>query len=118
MSPSDDTGTRFAITVDAIAPAVPEQVCQLLRTAVENLAAALEDAPATPLRAVQVMSQAQRHQLLHEWSGTEAAVPAVTAPELFAARVAAGPDAMAVACGDAMLTYAELDARADRMAPS
>ena len=47
-----------------------------------------------------------------EWNDTAAQVPGATLPELFAAQAARVPDAVAVACGDARLTYAELDARA------
>ena len=37
-------------------------------------------------------------------------------PELFAEQVAARPDAVAVECEDAAITYGELDARANRLA--
>ncbi|TMZ66158.1 non-ribosomal peptide synthetase, partial [Klebsiella pneumoniae] len=65
-------------------------------------------------------SQAQRALLLGEYSGAGVpAVPGELVPELFAAAVARTPDAPAVLArdtGDGVLTYAQLDARVNRMA--
>ncbi|SDM61226.1 non-ribosomal peptide synthetase [Allokutzneria albata] len=52
----------------------------------------------------------------HEWEQTARAVPARTFPELFEAQVARSPNALAVLDGDLRLTYAELNARANRLA--
>ena len=41
---------------------------------------------------------------------------ALTVPELFAVQARRGPDAVAVVCRDAVVTYAELDAAANRVA--
>ena len=43
-------------------------------------------------------------------------VAAVTVPGLFAAQVARAADAVALVCGDACVSYGELDAAADRLA--
>ncbi|HEY6309535.1 MAG TPA: amino acid adenylation domain-containing protein [Streptosporangiaceae bacterium] len=112
----DDTGTGFALTVDAVSPASAEQVCALLNTAIENLVGALETAPDMPLHALEVLSQSERCELLTEWNDTAADVPARTAAELVAAQAMRTPDAVAVMCGDEQLSYAELDVRADRLA--
>ncbi|MFF9347258.1 amino acid adenylation domain-containing protein, partial [Streptomyces sp. NPDC014734] len=50
------------------------------------------------------------------WNDTQREVPVASLHELFAQQVARTPDAVAVLCGDDRLTYAELDARADRLA--
>jgi non-ribosomal peptide synthetase component F len=112
----DDTGDGFGIAVDATAPASPQQVCALLDTCLANLAAALEDAPTTPLRQVQVLGEAERAEVVSAWNDTGHQVPEGTVPELFAAQVGRVPDAVAVACDGVCLSYAELDARASRLA--
>ncbi|AVT28964.1 non-ribosomal peptide synthetase [Plantactinospora sp. BC1] len=58
----------------------------------------------------------ERHRILVEWNATVRPAPPATWPELFAGQVRRAPDAVAVVCEDVELTYAELDARADRLA--
>jgi amino acid adenylation domain-containing protein len=112
----DDTGTGFVLIVGAVAPADPRHVCALVRAAMQSLVAALDQAPDTPLRQVQVLVAAERDQILAGWSGTAAEVPDAIMPELAAQQAAQTPDAVAVACGDRRMTYAELEARANRLA--
>ncbi len=112
----DDTGTGFAVTVDAVAPVSPGQVSGLLQTALQNLAGALERDPSTPLRALGVLAEQERRQVLAWWNQTQRAVPAVTVPAAFEARAAAGPDAVAVVRSGSCLSYAELNRRANRLA--
>ncbi len=112
----DDSGTGFAITVDAVAPADPAQVCGLLQTATAHLVTALEGDPAAPLRVVQVLSEDERGQVLAGWNATVVAVPTGGVDELVAARAAACPDAVAVTCGLTWLTYREVEQRAEALA--
>jgi amino acid adenylation domain-containing protein len=112
----DDTGTAFALTADTAAPADPGQVCALLHTAVRGLVTALQTAPGSTLRQIEVLDAAGREQILQGWNDTAAAIPDGTVPELFAAQAARTPDATAVACGDLRVTYAELTARAGQLA--
>src|SRR6185437_8205458 len=93
----DDTGTRFALTAEVVAPGDPQRVCALLHTALGSLVTALEDAPGTSLRQVRVLDEEERAQVLTGWNDTAAAVPAGTVPELFGAQAARTPDAVAVA---------------------
>jgi amino acid adenylation domain-containing protein len=62
-----------------------------------------------------LLTTAER-QALAEWSETTRDVPQATLPELFEAQAARVPGALAVACGDVALSYAELDERAGRLA--
>jgi amino acid adenylation domain-containing protein/non-ribosomal peptide synthase protein (TIGR01720 family) len=84
-----------------------------------RLVRVLDRVAADPLQRVseiEMLDPAERWQLAVGWNDTVQTVPTVTLPELFEARVADAPDAVAVACGDAMLTYAGLDAAASRLA--
>ena len=67
---------------------------------------------------MRVLDEAERDQVLEGWNDTAAPVApdAAMVPELIAARAAAAPDAVAVVCGDAVLSYGELAARAARLA--
>jgi amino acid adenylation domain-containing protein len=58
----------------------------------------------------------ERRRVLTEWNDTWSDLPVRTLPELFAAQVAARPDAPAVIDDRGALSYAELDARANRLA--
>ena len=64
-----------------------------------------------------LLGDAERHQLLVEWNATEADYPRdKCVHELFEAQAARTPDAIAVVHEDAQLTYAELNAKANRLA--
>ncbi|MFD3938771.1 amino acid adenylation domain-containing protein [Streptomyces sp. NPDC058611] len=72
--------------------------------------------PGAVVAAIGVLTDEEREQVLHRWNDTAAALPAATVPELFAARAAEAPDAVAVASDGQVLTYGELDGRANRLA--
>ncbi|MFI0858647.1 amino acid adenylation domain-containing protein, partial [Streptomyces sp. NPDC021098] len=112
----DDTGIGFRLSVQAGHPVDPDVVCGLLHTAVENLIGAAEGALQTSLDRIPVLDDRQHEQLLTAWNDTGRDVPAGTLPELFEAQVARTPDAVAVVHAGESLTYAELNARANRLA--
>ncbi|WNM31447.1 amino acid adenylation domain-containing protein [Streptomyces sp. Li-HN-5-11] len=117
----DDDGDAIGLAVDAVSPIDPVAVGGLVRTAVEGVVSALEVAldggPQAPLSAVEVLDDAERGRVLTEWTGAPAAeAEQSTLPVLFEAQVARTPDAVAVVSGCVELSYAELDARANRLA--
>ncbi|MEV4258359.1 amino acid adenylation domain-containing protein, partial [Spirillospora sp. NPDC049652] len=65
---------------------------------------------------LEVLSADERNRLVVGWNDTVRDVTAASVPDLFAAQVVKSPDAMAVEYGDIRWTYAELDARSNRVA--
>ncbi|WP_241265745.1 non-ribosomal peptide synthetase [Streptomyces boncukensis] len=73
--------------------------------------------PERPISGIDILSEGERRLL--EGSGqapAEERGPGATIPDLFQARVRAGPDASAVVADGTTLTYAQLNARANRVA--
>src|SRR6185437_13134708 len=116
----DDEAGGFGLVVDAVEPADPQAVAAMLHTALHGLVMALEDAldggQQTPLCAVGVLDPAGQHRLLVEWNDTAARTPPAAVPEAIAGQVARAPDAVAVTSAGESVSYAELDARAGRLA--
>ncbi len=82
-----------------------------------RLAAAAVADPDRRLSALPVLSPAERHQMAVEWNDTAVDRPAGwTIHGLFAAQAERTPDAVAVVCGDAEMTYAELARQGRRVA--
>ncbi|MFC4592531.1 non-ribosomal peptide synthetase, partial [Sphaerisporangium corydalis] len=72
--------------------------------------------PETPAPELPYWPAAERDLILSTWSGAGPEFTGGPVHELVAARAAASPSAVAVSCAGAELTYAELDARANRVA--
>ncbi|MBP2478951.1 amino acid adenylation domain-containing protein/non-ribosomal peptide synthase protein (TIGR01720 family) [Crossiella equi] len=81
-----------------------------------HVLAEVAEAPQRRLSQLGLLTEADRANLLDTWNGTPRQTPATTVVELFDAQVAAHPDAVAVVADGEQLTYAELDARARRVA--
>ncbi|WP_033287826.1 non-ribosomal peptide synthase/polyketide synthase [Amycolatopsis jejuensis] len=72
--------------------------------------------PDRPVAAIDLLTEAEREQVLIEFGTSPAEAPEASWPAAFAEVVVRQPDAIAVVCEDVRLTYAELDAAADRVA--
>ncbi|HEX2077236.1 MAG TPA: amino acid adenylation domain-containing protein, partial [Longimicrobium sp.] len=84
-----------------------------LRRVLEEMAA--DDAK--PVDRLDLLPAAERRMVVEEWNATDAALPAgACVHELFEARAERTPDATAVVFAGGHLTYAELNARANRLA--
>lgn len=74
-------------------------------------------APEQPLRRMEMLTASERRRLLIEWNQTQNSYPREAAlQQLFERQVERTPDAIALVCGGERLTYAELNARANRLA--
>uniref|UniRef100_UPI00062532BD non-ribosomal peptide synthetase n=1 Tax=Streptomyces odonnellii TaxID=1417980 RepID=UPI00062532BD len=72
--------------------------------------------PGAPVGALDPLLPAERQALERENTATREPVPDETVADLLAAQAARTPDATALVFGTRTLTYAELDARCDRLA--
>ena len=67
-------------------------------------------------RGVAGLTPAERRRVLEDWNDTARVIPEVTLPELFEAQAARTPDAAAVVFEGSWVSYAGLNARANRLA--
>ncbi|TQF01517.1 amino acid adenylation domain-containing protein [Kitasatospora acidiphila] len=107
-------GLRGALvaSADLFEPETAERLATGLARVLEQLLAA----PQERLSTVRVLDGSERQQILTAWNDTAAVVPDTTLAESFAAQAARTPDAVAVVFDGVRVSYAELDARANRLA--
>jgi amino acid adenylation domain-containing protein len=92
-----------------------ETVARLARQFATLLASALEN-PAARVRELALLTAGEEQELLQRWNQTAADYPALCLQQWFEAQAARTPSALAVRCGDAALSYGELNARANQLA--
>ena len=102
----------MSYNTDLFDPATIEQMAQRLQILLTGIA---EDAD-RPVGELPWMSDTERHQVLSGWNDTDQVVVPATLAGLFEAQVARTPDATAVVFEGGELSFAELDARANRLA--
>ncbi|MBZ4319203.1 non-ribosomal peptide synthetase [Streptomyces huiliensis] len=93
----------------------PETIDGLLRR-FANLLDGLLAEPDAPVRRAPLLDAAERRRVLEEWNATGHAFPDASLGELFERQAARTPDATALVADGEEITYAALDARADRLA--
>ncbi|HLO03729.1 MAG TPA: amino acid adenylation domain-containing protein, partial [Symbiobacteriaceae bacterium] len=83
----------------------------------QTLLVAMAANPDQPVGALPLLTEAEREQVLGAWSRTEALPSeALCIHDLFEAQVAQQPEVVAVQFADGLLTYAQLNERANRLA--
>ncbi|WP_143281750.1 non-ribosomal peptide synthetase, partial [Caballeronia cordobensis] len=113
----DDDGNSLALNAQVVAPIAPERVCGYMQQALESLVQALESAPDTPVGKLDILPRDEHILLLERFNDTAASIADHRCiHQFFEAQAARNPDATAVVLDDTSLTYAALNARANRLA--
>ncbi|MFJ4834529.1 amino acid adenylation domain-containing protein, partial [Streptomyces sp. NPDC088747] len=110
-TPAGLTG-RITYATDLFDPASVEAIVRRFLMVLERVTAD----PSVPLSRVDVLDAAERERILSGWNDSTQEVPPTTLAELFEAQVTRTPDATAVVSDGTEMTYAELNARANRLA--
>ncbi|WP_196279298.1 non-ribosomal peptide synthetase [Catellatospora vulcania] len=105
-----DGSLEYAIDLfdDDTARVLVDRVLRVLHNALS--------APGDPIGALGILGAQERELLLHRWNDTSHTVPADCLPDLFEAQARATPGAVAVVHEGGQLTFAELNAQANRLA--
>ncbi|HVR07865.1 MAG TPA: amino acid adenylation domain-containing protein, partial [Thermoanaerobaculia bacterium] len=112
-----DSGETLAGTVEYSTDLFDRTTVARLAGQLLQLLAAAAAAPAARLAGLELLTAAERHQLLREWNDTAAVFPGATLlHQFFAAAAARSPAAIAAVCAGQELTYQDLAARASRLA--
>lgn len=82
----------------------------------QNLLEVASANPDTTISALRILTDSERRQLLFAWNKAQKAIPDVVIHQLFERQVIETPDATAVIFDGGRTTYAELNARANKVA--
>jgi amino acid adenylation domain-containing protein len=113
----DDYGDGFGVTTEIDRSVDARRICGFVLQALHALVDALESEPQRPLRRIDVLPEDERRQVVAAVNATAVDYPrGLLLHQLFEHRAAQRPDATALVFEDRQLSYAELNARANRLA--
>jgi aspartate racemase len=108
---------QFFIKFECNADLFQDETISRMMGHFETLLSAVVANPSLTISEIPLLTNAERQQLLVEWTATQTDYPAdKTIAELFADQVVASPKAIAIVSDKETLTYRELDARANGLA--
>ncbi len=108
---------QFQIKFECNADLFEPQTISRMMGHFEMLLAGIADDPSQRISQLPLLTEPERKQVLVEWVDTKTPYPANQCiAQLFDEQVAANPNSIAVVCAREKLTYAELNARANRLA--
>jgi amino acid adenylation domain-containing protein len=113
----DDAGEGFTFTVHADRCIDPHQIAAYMQVAMSSLVAALENNSLLPVLSLPVLPESERRQVVDVFNTTDAPFPHERLlHEIFEEQVRRTPDALAVIFERELLTFAELNAKANQLA--
>ena len=106
-----------SLHADAAAGLIDSAMLEQLLAALADTAEDLLDRPDAALSDIRTLPRAHRSDQLGAWNIALSPIdPALTVPAMFARQAAAAPDAIALAQGEARMSYGELDRQSDDLA--
>ncbi|MDX7998150.1 amino acid adenylation domain-containing protein, partial [Xenorhabdus sp. Reich] len=113
----DDFDDGFALTAQCSQQINPARINAYMDMALKGIVAALQYAPEQAIEAIDILSQAERTQLLETFNdSTFTHTQDVLIHQLFEQQVERTPDAIALVFGETELSYAELNQHANQLA--
>ncbi|ORX93280.1 amino acid adenylation enzyme/thioester reductase family protein, partial [Basidiobolus meristosporus CBS 931.73] len=113
----EDSGDSLGLTAQIIQSFDSAHINEYMQQALQNLADALEFTPKMPVNELEIMPVDERNLLLHSWNTTDEIYPdQLCIHHLFEQQVSRSPDAVAIVYESVTLTYAEVNACANRLA--
>jgi amino acid adenylation domain-containing protein len=113
----DTLAGDLEIREGTLSPLAARRIAGHLRVLLE----AIVDDPGAPVSALPLLTEGERQQILVEWAGpaqdsSDRGGPDRTLSGLFEDQAARTPEAIAVVCGPAAITYGDLDRRSNQLA--
>ncbi|MFE7115349.1 amino acid adenylation domain-containing protein, partial [Streptomyces sp. NPDC057654] len=115
VSESPD-GETIRITLEASSTLYDHAWVQGAHRSILRILEGAVEAPSVPVSRMDTVNGSERSLVVKAWNETGRRRAADSALELFTRRAAAHPDVMAVRCGSDVLSYGELEGRANRLA--
>lgn len=112
-----DQGSDFVLDMETDDRLAPRQMLDYLEVAIKSLLRALESTSQMPALALPILTDNERQQVISLFNATRAPLPdGKLIHELFEEQVQRIPGSIAVVCEGRSLTFAELNANANKLA--
>ncbi|MBD2819268.1 amino acid adenylation domain-containing protein [Xenorhabdus sp. 42] len=113
----DDFDDGFELTAQCNRQVNPARINAYVNAALKGIVTALLHSPEQAIQTINILPEAERHQLLVDFNDTDLAYPQdMLVHQLFEQQVERTPDATALIFGHQQLSYAELNRHANQLA--